>query len=60
MTIIAVFAVRPLIGDTGAGSALFGVALVLLLLVALYDINVDELVGEGAAWWVKEPPAGQK
>jgi hypothetical protein len=44
--IVAAFAVRPLIGDTGAGSAVFGVALVLLLLVALYNINVDELVGE--------------
>ena len=44
--IVAAFAVRPLIGDTGAGPAVFGVALVLLLLVALYNINVDELVGE--------------
>jgi voltage-gated potassium channel len=44
--LVAAFAVRPLIGDTGAGSAVFGVALVLLLLVALYNINVDELVGE--------------
>jgi len=44
--LIAAFAVRPLIGDTGAGSAIFGVALVALLVVALYNINVDELVGE--------------
>ena len=44
--LVAAFAVRPLIGDTGAGIAVFGVALVLLLLVALYNINVDELVGE--------------
>ena len=44
--IVTAFAVRPLIGDTGAGSAVFGVALVLLLLVALYNFNVDELVGE--------------
>jgi amino acid transporter len=44
--IIAAFAVRPLIGDTGAGFAVFGIALVFLLLVALYNINVDELVGE--------------
>jgi len=44
--LIAAFAVRPLIGDTGAGSGLFGIALVILLLVALYNINVDELVGE--------------
>ena len=44
--LVFAIAVRPLIGDTGAGSALFGVAMVLLLLVALYNINVDELVGD--------------
>jgi len=45
--IIAAFAVRrPLIGDTGAGSAVFAVSLLLLLLVALYNVNVDEMVGE--------------
>jgi voltage-gated potassium channel len=44
--IVVVFVVRPLIGDTAAGSALFSIALVLLLLVALYNINIDELVGE--------------
>jgi hypothetical protein len=46
VAIVAAFAVRPLIGDTGAGTAVFGIAMVLLLLVALYNINVDELVGE--------------
>ncbi|MGC2529260.1 MAG: hypothetical protein WA639_16035, partial [Candidatus Acidiferrum sp.] len=46
VAIIAAFAVRPLIGDTGAGFLVFGIALVALLLVALYNINVDELVGE--------------
>jgi voltage-gated potassium channel len=44
--LIAAFAVRPLVGDTGAGSVVFGIALVLLLLLALYNINVDEMVGE--------------
>ena len=44
--LVAAFAVRPLIGETGASNAVFGVVLVLLLLVALYNINVDELVGE--------------
>jgi voltage-gated potassium channel len=46
VAIIAAFAMRPLVGDTGAGFLVFGVALVLLLVVALYNINVDELVGE--------------
>jgi voltage-gated potassium channel len=44
--IVFAIAVRPLVGDTGAGSATFGVAMILLLLVALYNINVNEMVGE--------------
>jgi hypothetical protein len=44
--LVALFAARPLTGDTGMGVALFSTALVLLLLLALYNINVDELVGE--------------
>ena len=44
--LIAAFAVRPLIGDTGVGFLVFSIALVVLLLVALYNVNVDELVGE--------------
>ncbi len=43
--LVAAFVVRPLIGDTGPGFFLFSIAVVLLL-VALYNINVDELVGE--------------
>ena len=42
--IIAAFAVRPMIGDSGGASVLFGVVLVSLLLIALYNINVDEFV----------------
>jgi hypothetical protein len=44
--IITVFAVRPLIGDTGFGPPVFSITLLLLLMVAVYNINVDELVGE--------------
>ena len=46
VALITAFAVRPLLGDTGAGFLLFSIALVILLLVALYNINVDELAGE--------------
>ena len=46
LALIAAFVVRAVIGDTGAGFILFSVALVFLLLVALYNINIDELVGE--------------
>src|SRR5208282_6601809 len=44
--IIAAFLVRPLIGDSGAGPILFSTTMLLLLLLALYNINVDELVGD--------------
>jgi voltage-gated potassium channel len=44
--LIVTFAVRPLIGDSRTASTIFAVALVLLLLVALYSIDVDELVDE--------------
>lgn len=46
LALIAAFGVRAVIGDTGAGYILFSIALVFLLLVALYNINIDELVGE--------------
>jgi hypothetical protein len=35
-----------LIGDSGAGPPLFSIALMALLLMALYNINVDELTGD--------------
>jgi voltage-gated potassium channel len=44
--IITAFLVRPLIGDSGAGPILFSGAMLVLLLLALYNINVDELVGD--------------
>ena len=46
VALILAFAVRPLIGDTALSAAAFNIAAELLLLVALYNINVDELVGE--------------
>jgi len=46
VAIVAAFAVRPLIGDAGISPAVFSVAILVLLLLALYNIDVDELVGE--------------
>lgn len=46
VAIVTAFAVRPLIGDAGVGPIVFSLAILLLLLVALYTIQVDELVGE--------------
>lgn len=37
---------RPLIGDSGAAPAVFSIVFMALMLVALYNINIDELVGE--------------
>jgi len=44
--IVAAFVVRPLIGDSGAGPPAFSLVMFILLLLALYNINVDELVGD--------------
>jgi hypothetical protein len=46
VAIVLAFSVRPLIGDVGVAPLVFSVALLLLLLVALYTIQVDELVRE--------------
>ena len=43
--LIVVFLVRPFTGDSGAGPPIMSVAMLLLLLLALYNIDVDELVG---------------
>jgi Ion channel len=46
IAIVALFMVRPLIGDGGIATATFSIAALLLLVFALYAIQVDELVGD--------------
>ncbi len=46
VAIVAAFTARPLIGDFGIGPVVFSIALMVLMLVSLYTIQVDELVGE--------------
>jgi voltage-gated potassium channel len=46
IALVSLFLVRPLIGDGGIATATFSIAILLLLLFALYAIQVDELVGE--------------
>ena len=46
MALLALFMVRPLIGDGGIATGAFSSVLLLVLLFALYAIQVDELVGE--------------
>lgn len=46
IAIIAAFAVRPLIGNTGLAPLVFSIVMLLLVFIALYNIQIDELVGE--------------
>lgn len=47
--IIAAFAVRALINDTTVAEIFFVLAMVALMILALYSIQIDELVGEETA-----------
>jgi hypothetical protein len=46
VAIVSAFAVRALIGNRPAAEIWFSLALVLLMILALYVVQVDELVGE--------------
>jgi voltage-gated potassium channel len=46
VAIVMAFAVRPLIGDAGISPFVFSIAFVILMVVALYTIEVDDLVGD--------------
>ena len=44
-SIVIALEVRPLIGENPTSHALFGIAMVAMLIVALYTIQIDELAG---------------
>ena len=44
--LVAAFAARPMIGDVGIAPLVFSLALIALMLVSLYTVQIDELVGE--------------
>jgi Ion channel len=46
VAIVAAFAVRPLVGDTGVAPLVFSMAMLVLVFIALYNIQIDEMVGE--------------
>jgi hypothetical protein len=48
VALVTLFAVRPLLGASGGGggAVIFSLAILVLMLVSLYTIQVDELVGE--------------
>jgi hypothetical protein len=47
--LVAFVAVRPLIGDGSTATAVFSIAVIVLMIVALYAIRVQELLGEESA-----------
>ena len=47
--IVALFSVRVLIGDTPLTTALFSITLLAVLLLALYTVQIDDLVGDRTA-----------
>jgi voltage-gated potassium channel len=46
VALVVAFAVRPLIGESGFSPIAFSIALVVLMLISLYNVQVDELIGE--------------
>ena len=46
VTIVVVFMARPLLGNWAMGPIVYSIAAVAVLLVSLYTIQIDELVGE--------------
>lgn len=44
--IVVALATRPLIGDSGLGSAMFSVTMLLVLMAAVLTIQIDEIIGE--------------
>jgi len=49
VAIVVAFAIRPLIGDIGDAPVVFSLTILALMLVALYTIHVDDLIGEREA-----------
>jgi voltage-gated potassium channel len=47
--IVTTLAVRPIVGDVGSGPVLFSLAMLALMLLSLYTIQIDELKGERKA-----------
>jgi hypothetical protein len=49
VALVVLFLARPLVGDSGFAPIVFSAALILLMLVSLYTVQVDELIGEREA-----------
>lgn len=44
--IVTAFSVRPVLGDAGNGPLVFSLAMLALMLVSLYTIQIDDLIGD--------------
>jgi hypothetical protein len=53
LAIVAMFAVRPFLGDTGVAAIVFSLAILFVLLVAMLTIQIDDLEGEREALLVQ-------
>ena len=46
VALVVLFGLRALIADTGFAPIAFSIALILVMLISLYNVQVDELIGE--------------
>src|SRR3984957_12165266 len=46
VALVALLGVRALVGGTGVGAAIYSILVMLVLMVAVYTIQVDELLGD--------------
>ncbi len=46
LALVVAFAIRPLVGDQGFAPLAFSFALIMLMLVSLYTVQIDELLGD--------------
>jgi Ion channel len=49
VTIVIALSVRPMIGNAGSGPLVYSIAMLVVLLMSLYTIQIDDLVGERQA-----------
>jgi hypothetical protein len=52
--IAAAFVVRPLLGNLKFATEIFSIALMALMIVALYTVRIDELIASELDCWPRE------
>lgn len=59
LALVVLFAARPLVGNAGGAAVAFSIALMVVMLVALYTVQVDELIGERDALLAQKKRRGK-